>query len=131
MPPHFEVNSWQLLFDSEYPFAKRKPTSYSWASFEDNKVKDFSFKSKISNSTNQAPLSGTFMFSSVKIAQKYIKIVLSEKDNDREPYLDDVLTHLISDKVPVFKIDAETMNCLGTPEEYLTNFYYNDSLLKF
>ena len=120
-----------FLFDSEYPFAKRKPTSYSWVSFEGNKVKDFSFKNKVSNSTNQAPLSGTFMFSSVKIAQKYIKIVLSEKDNDREPYLDDVLPHLISDKVPVFKIDADTMNCLGTPEEYLTNFYYNDSLLKF
>ena len=70
------------------------------------------------------------MFSSVKIAQKYIKIVLSKNNNDGEPYLDDVLPHLISDKVPVFKIDAETMNCLGTPEEYLTNFYYNDSLFE-
>ena len=36
---------WAIVSLVRYPLP-RKPTSYSWASFEGNKVKDFSFKAR-------------------------------------------------------------------------------------
>lgn len=120
-----------FLFDENYPFAIRKPNSYSWVGYEEDIVKDYSFKSLLTNCDYQAPICGSFMFSSAKLAKKYIKLVLSNNLNDQETYIDDVLPILLKDKISTYKVSVDSMNCLGTPEEYLTNFYYRDSLPKF
>lgn len=124
---------WAIVFllDPTYPFAVRKPCSYSWVGYVGDEVTDYSFKSMVPNCDAQAPLSGSFMFSSGSLAVKYIEKVLSVNDDLKEAYVDDVLPLLLEDEITIYQIIVDSMNCLGTPEEYLTNFYYHDSLPRF
>lgn len=115
------------VISSNYPFAKRRDSQYSWVEMNESKVTNFSFKKKTPNKENQFALTGTFMFSSNSLAKSYLDKVMS-KNQQREPYIDDVIEDLLNDKVQIYGIEITSMECCGTPEEYQVCDYYNTSL---
>tara|TARA_B100000900_G_scaffold415990_1_gene448352 strand:- start:20926 stop:22485 length:1560 start_codon:yes stop_codon:yes gene_type:complete len=116
-----------FLFDNEYPFAKRRPSAYSWVGFNEDAVDSIGFKTKLKNKTHQAPMTGTFVFSSRALALKYIRNAMENIGSEREVYIDDVFPYMLNDGIQIFKIEAKNMQCWGSVEEYMSSFYYEDA----
>ena len=128
-----DLEEWLLIFtlSGRYPFARRRPSSYSWVGINGNSVENFSFKSRECGGRETEALSGTFLFSSKAFAQKYISRVIEERDGTDEPYVDHVIPEILKDDIPVFSLPAAAIYGLGTPDEYCSFVYYNDCLPEF
>ncbi len=113
--------------------AIRNPNMYGWIESDNqNNIKNISVKKPISEDLKENIVTGTFTFKSKEILEKAINFQIQSKDIiNNEYYLDSTINSAIKlgYKVKLFQVDY--FICLGTPEEYNTFLYWEDTFDKW